>query len=486
MEHERHMPVVCPTRLSRFASIFRDRPSLSNDEITPEQRQRSMRIALASGVFSSIANKGMMGAALVGFARALGATPFWIGLLAAANGISLIGQPLGSYLLSRSSSRKGLFMRTAYIGRFALFALVGAALFLPPGAATVFLIFGVVIMRKFADALGSPSWMSWMTDLPTEHERGWFWSTRNMIVNIASMTAAVGLNWYLGSDPSMTKFAVYFAIVGVAGVLDIFFHRGVNGIRVAAENSRENPVRMFRRPFRDRAYGPVLLFHLLFSFGTGIGVSMLHLMLLEEIHLSYFEIGIFFSGIIGIMNVLASRVWGRLIDNLKEGPRLVLIICATASAIIPLIWPFVGPRDFVLITVNVILVGVFQSGNIISRMAVISAYSPQEHRPTYASMNVLVMAVGSMLGALLAGTLAEIFVGFSASWGPIIFTPLRSLFILSSGVRIMALFVLPFIREPESLPIGVYVRQVFALNPFHHDTWVYVREKVRKNGNGDG
>ncbi|HNZ38109.1 MAG TPA: hypothetical protein PKN69_01130, partial [Candidatus Latescibacteria bacterium] len=74
----------------------------------------------------------------------------------------------------------------------------------------------------------------------------------------------------------------------------------------------------------------------------------------------------------------------------------------------------------------------------------------------------------------------------SYTWGPFILTPLRTLYLISFSGRILALLLLPLIREPASVPLGVYVRQLLSMNPFDRDTYVYIKRKfsppVRNNG----
>jgi LysM repeat protein len=44
------------------------------------------------------------------------------------------------------------------------------------------------------------------------------------------------------------------------------------------------------------------------------------------------------------------------------------------------------------------------------------------------------------------------------------------------------------IREPGSIPMGVYVRQLLSLNPFDRDTYIYIKRKLSpptSNGRND-
>jgi MFS family permease len=470
--------------MSRLIDLFRNQPSVPHDQLSDEDRKRSMRVALSTVVFSSIYMKGTMGPAIVGLFRSLGATPFWIGMLSATSGLSLIGQPIGSYLLSRSKSRKKLFLRLTLTGRVMLWGLVAGAMFLPPGIATVLVLFVSVLGCRFTGAMGWPSWYSWMSDLAPEDQRGWFWGTRNMVSNTVGMVAALALNWYLGDDPSMEKFVAFFIVIAICGMLDIYMHRGIHGVNVAAENSREDVGEMFRRPFRDRAFLPIVVFSFIFGFSCSLGSGMMHLMLLEEINLSYFEIAIYLSGVLGVVNVVASKYWGRLVDNLHEGARIVMAVCSVIVAVLPFLWVVTGPRDHLLVIANVIGGGLGWSGYMIAKMALIAAYSPQEHRPSYAATNAVVGGIGTMLGALVAGILAQTFQDVSMVIGPLYITSLRIPYIFSGFARMLSLLILPFIRMPDSVPLGVYVHQVLTMNPFRRGTWVYVRERVRSQNGG--
>jgi MFS family permease len=465
--------------VSRFVEYFRYAPTLPASEITYAERKRSMRKVIAGWVFGTVFIEGIGGTPAVGLFRLLGATPAWIGLFVALPAIATIAQPISSYIIARTGSRKRFFLGISYPGRLMWILIVALGLALPHGSnVTLIIMFFLVFLTRLSLALSHPAWFSWASELPPKNELGEFWGNRQMWGRVSSMISLLALNYYLGTDPPYIRFAVFFVALCGFGWMDIFIHRGVVGVRM---EDREEIVPKFREmvlgPMRDPKFRPLLIFTLFFGFSCQLGGGMLPLMFLEEYHLSYFEISLYIPGLIGIVWIIGSRFWGRLVDNVREGDRLVFYVCSFAVATHILIFPMAGSRQHVIIAMPIILGGLSWSGYAIAMTALIIGLSPKNERPRYVATHMLFFGVGNMLGSLGAGQLAEMLVGFDMVLGPFKLTQFRSLYFFSALLRLACLVLLPTIRHHESLPIGVYVRHVFSLNPFERGTWVYVKRK---------
>ncbi len=475
-----------PPLLRDLKEFFRYRPSVLPGELTPADRQDSLRKLIMAWCLGTVFFEGISGAPLVGMFRSLGATPFWIGLLVAIPSLATLAQPIGSYFVARTGSRKRMLIRTAIPGRLIWLVIPTLGFFFPHNYFVIGVMFTLVLFSRLTIAFASPAWFSWVSDLVPEDERGTFWGSRQMWARIFGIAAAITLGWFLGKEPPYCKFIVYFCLMGFIGWLEIFIHRGVMGIRIPVPEQPPTLAALVLRPLRDRRFLPIIVFTFSINFATQIGGGMFSLMMLEEIKLSYLEISVFQVGILGLVTVLSSRYVGRVIDNLREGARLVFYFGALVTSLQALPWAAIPERAILPVAGTVILGGVGWAAYHIALTGLLMGYSPRDARATYSAMYAVISGFGSAFGSVLGGTIAEALQGMSYTWGPFILTPLRTLYLISFSGRILALLLLPLIREPASVPLGVYVRQLLSMNPFDRDTYVYIKRKfsppVRNNG----
>ena len=475
------IPTSDPPKHS-LLSYFRYRPTLPAEEITPRDRHDGMQKVILAWVAGSIFFEGIGGTPFVGMFRMLGATPAWIGLLVALPSLASLATPIGSWIIARTGSRKRFFLRFSYTGRAMWLVVIFAGLILPHGSpATLAFLFGCILFGRLSMALTQPAWWSWVSDLIPAEQLGEYWGRRQMWGRVSGVVGLLILNWFLGTDPTYGRFVFYFTIVSLFGLFDIFIHRGVTGVRV--EVNREEPPqfhRLFTEPIRDRRFRPLLIFVGCFAFTNQLGGGMLHLMFLEDFRLTYFEIALYMPGLLGIMWIIGSRFWGRLVDNLHDGRRVVFIVCSVVVATHVLIFVFTGPRQHSLIVAALTLGGLSWSGYHIALTALIIGLSPSHARAQYFAAYAVFFGIGDMLGAISAGQLAELFAGLNYQFGPLHITQFRTPYLISAGLRVACLLILVFVREPDSRPMGVFVRRVFSLNPFHRGTWVYVRSKFNR------
>ncbi len=473
-----------PTRfLASLTGSFRYLPTIDGNAIDPATRAVSIRRVILAWCFGSIFVQGIGSAPLVGMFRGLGASPFIIGLLAAIPALTMIVQPVSSYIVMRTGSRKRLFLWAAYPGRLVWIPIVLLGAYLPANNTTIALMLALVLLSRLSTELTIPAWFSWISELVPENRKGEFWGLRMMWGTIFGTASALYLGYYLGDSPPFSKFVVFFCVIAVLGWLDIFVHRGVVGVRMEPTPASVRLSSLISRPLRDLSFRPILIFTVCFSFATQLGGSMFFLLLLEEIKLSYLQISLYVAGLLGLFTILSSRLWGRLIDNLREGERLVFAASAAIVALVALPWTMMQAGQHIPIAVTIAVSGIGWGGLQVAVVSLLTAYSPAKERAVYVAVHASAAGLGNMIGALTAGTLASLLAGHSYQLGPIVLTPLRVVYAISAAARFSCLFLLPMIRQPDSRPISAYVRRMMSLNPFDRETWIYVRHRLK---NQDG
>jgi MFS family permease len=455
-----------------------------NESLPYADRKRSMNHVIVAWFFGMVYTYGVTGAPLVGMFREAGATPFLIGLLTAVPSFAMLFQIIGSYVVTRTGSRKRVFLFLTLPSRLVWILVTAFAVMLPPGVSTVTLLLALVLVSRLADFAAGPAWLAWMGDLIPEDERGNFWATRQMWGNIGGTVGMLALNWYLGESPPAHRYFVFFLIVSFMGWLDSYIHRGVHGVKVNMDQEQPGVLEMFRQPLRDKRFAPFLFFLLLFHTAVSISGSMFYLMMLEEIHLTYFEISLYVAALFGGISIISSRFWGRLIDRHWDGARLVFVVTCAGIAMTAFAWPLVEYRQHWLIGLIIGSAGFIWSGWGVALMTLLNGLSPSKQRVSYMAMFGVTVGLGAMMGGMIGGWIAESLQGFSTTYGPLILTPFRSTFLVAGILQVLFFTALSRIRQPESLPIGVYVRRLFSLHPFARGTYTYLWRTVT-NGSAE-
>jgi MFS family permease len=467
-----------------FKHYFRYTPTVHGNELPDDERRRSLRKVILAWCLGIVFFDGVAGAPMVGMFRSLGASPLWIGLLAALPPVATLVQPLSSYIIARTGSRKRLFLWSAYPGRLMWIPIVLLGYFLPSSGLTIGLLFFLVLVTKLSDSLSGPAWMSWISDLVRENELGRFWGTRQMWASLFSITGAMSLGYYLGTAPPYYKFIIFFTFITLLGWLDVFIHRAVWGVRLEVSPTPPSLRELVKVPLSDPSFRPLALFFGLFSFAVLVGGAMFPLLLIEEFKLSYFEISFFF-GIQAVFMIASSRLWGRLIDNIHDGPRVVFLISASIIALLAPPWTMIGVDQRFLVGLNFALGGIGWGAYQIAFTGLVIGMSSRESRAMYFAVTSVASGLGSAIGAVCAGAIAQHFEGFFFVWGPLKLTQLRMVYLVSGISRLSCLLLLPFIRQPKSLPIGTYVQRILTLNPLQRGTYVYIRGKFSDGKQAD-
>ncbi len=462
---------------------FRYAPTLPGEQLSIDERHRGMRKVIVAWCVGVVFFDAVAGAPAVGMFRSLGASPLWIGLLAAIPPIATLAQPVASYIVARTGSRKRLFLRSAYPGRVIWLPIVLCGYFLPRGDLSIAFLFVLVFFSKLSDSISGPAWMAWISDLVPENERGRFWGRRQMWASLCSVTGSLCLGYYLGTQPPYPKFIVFFGIVAFLGWLDVFIHRAVPGVRLDVPSKRPDFRELVTVPLRERSYRSLVLFYGLFSFSVAVGGALFPLLLIEEFGFSYFKISFFFGIQAGFM-IASSHLWGRFMDNVREGPRVVFLMCSVIIALLAPPWTMIPVGQNLLAGLNFALGGIGWGGYQIAFTGLVIAMSPRESRAMYFALAAVAAGVGNAVGAVCAGLIAEQLAGFSFFWGPFKLTQYRTLYLISGISRMSCLLLLPLIRQPESAPVGTYFRRAMSLNPMEPGTYAYLWKKFGKP-NGD-
>lgn len=383
---------------------------------------RSLLLSVVEGSFWAVYTSVVGGALLTGYALALGADDFQIGLMTGLASAAAIGALAGARHLGRCKSRKPMLVRALTLSRLAWLPLCLLPFLSLVPAAGLALLLGIVLVSALAGHFADTAWMSWMTDLVPPTIRGRYFSWRNSILGALCMASAFGAGKaYDGLKTTMDPlqaFAPVFVVAVVCGVVSIAILSRISEPPLQEEPAVP-PLQLLRLPFRHRHFRTLLLFWGLWTLATGIAAPFFQPQMIKHLHMSYTAIGLY-GAVSGLAALLFQPFWGHLIDRI--GNRAVLRINALGAATLPLYWFFATPDCLWPIWVNAVASGLFGPGILLGAFNLAMGTAPRQNRAAYLASFRLVGGLTAFAAALLGGAIAQATQGLSwhglgQAWG---------------------------------------------------------------------
>lgn len=435
--------------------------------------QRGLRLMLLdAGLISAMARLTGTGMVIVGFALALGASEFEIGLLAAGPMLGGMSQLLTDRILQRGESRKSVCLRMLTWGR--LLKLLPVLLPMVPvlfvrDHRVVWLILIVSASSAFG-SIGGVARLAWLSDLVPEHMRGRFFANRNLIVDAAGVSVLLVGGWLMDQwrGHHGERALGGFQVVMVAGVL--FGGMSLLLLRIVPEppmvrgQKEAGLLRTFMLPFQSPEYRKFMAFQVLWSFAAGFAGPFFSMYMIKDLGISYTLIGLYTN-----MGMAASlycvRFWGQLADRFGNKP--VLSVAAFMKAIFPFLWIFASPTSYVYLGL-VHLVRAFNSAQKLSQLNMALKLSPEANRAAYLAGYQALSKACSAVSPMIGGALATMMAGAALELPFLTLRGLHFMFILSGILRLSSLLVVRAIREPNVRTVRYMMRvlrQVEGVSP---------------------
>lgn len=389
--------------------------------MTEEEVAHGLRMLTLEGVtsigFWSITTSGLLAA----FALALGADNFQIGVLAA---IPFIIQPLqipAILLVERLRRRKVLAVTNWFGAQFVWLVIAAIPLLVSvPGDIAVALLLGLMAFRGIMAAVTNVAWNGWLRDLVPQDILGRIYSRRFSWATVAGMVFGLGSAlfvdyWRAHAAPESE--ALGYTIVLALGATFLGMASPVFMARVPEPEmaSPSGPLpslwNMVTTPFRDANYRQLMNFLFFWSFALNLAVPFFAVYMLQRIGLSVTAV-IAFSALSQATNVLFISVWGRLVD--RVGSKVILSVSASLFILVILGWTFTTapePHGFTipLLVILHVFAGVATAGVTLTVATIAMKLAPQGQATSYLAGASLATNVGSGLGPLAGGLLANFF-----------------------------------------------------------------------------
>jgi MFS family permease len=377
--------------------------------------ERTFRLVLYDALASEAMSTLATGVFLTGYALALGASSFAIGLLAAVPSAVQFLQFPAAVLVERVRRRRAISVWAAFIGRTFLIAAAGAALIGGLGG-VIMLILSIAIWQA-SQAVAGCAWNSWMRDLVPEESYGQFFGGRsaaNMAIATAlALLSGVAIDHWKQVLPghAILAYSALFLTSAAVGFVGVWLLSITPDEPMAPAAGRTHPLAMLAAPFRDKNFRRLMVFLGSWSFAANTATPFFAVYMLTSLGYSM-TLVVLLTTASQLSNIAAMRLWGNVIDG--HSNKAVLGYSAPLFLLCTLAWTFTGlpwvePFTFSLLLAVHVLMGIATAGVGLATGNIAMKLSPAGQATSYLAASSVVSASCAALGPIIGGLCADFF-----------------------------------------------------------------------------
>ncbi len=409
-------------------------PPTEPPAISEEDLESSMRKNVAAGALGTVWMVAVYGLPLPLFMEAIHASGFQLGLMGAVRQLAMFAQLPSAFLVERLRRRKPFWAVVATAHR-ALWLVPALLPFLWPDGGAYWVVV-LIIALGVSDALGNAGtapWLSWMADLLPAGRAGRFWGSRQRLLSIVLLGAALSFGWVLDAanraGHGLLGFSIVFAVAAIFGIGDIVIHLGVVEPALVRSGPGHSPWRRLTVPLQNRdfrrltlAMGAWTAALALPGYAGGIPGFFNVVYLHEAFGATYSEASwLILASALG--SVLWSRPIGQRIDH--WGARRVALWLMAIGPLFTSAWFFVSPaqvslplvgavpQPVVLISAASLVIGGFYGGIQLCQLRLTQAFTSSTGRTMAMAVHWSFVGVIGALGAISGGWIKD---HFPAAW----------------------------------------------------------------------
>lgn len=450
---------------------------LGPHELRGPELRRVLRLVTLGWFFGAIWAAATAGTPLTNYARALGASPFQFGLLAAMPYLGTLMNLPAALLIEATGRRKLIFLTGLYCQRllWVPLALVPMWIWRSQGNGTWAVpVFMTMFFVQYASwAIGGPAWQGWMSDIVPPGVRGTYFSRRRQWGLGSAMMGALAAGWVLdryasggGPDRMLTWCAVIFIVAAVFGNLDIVMFHWVPEVHSPPKRG-DDLLRAWGEPLHNKSFMCFVGFMATVTCGISFMGQFTTLFVLTRLAGTTSGGNTSTQLMLIVTPALAqlvmSSVWGRAAD--KYGKRPLLVLAGLGIVPLAVCWLFVTRETIWLGYLLSALGGALWAGIDVANFNIILEFAGTSSKTNkggsaYVGVSSVMSSLAGCCGGLAAGAIAG-HLG-DLHWQTTLFgeiTYFHVLFALSSFLRLAAVAVfLPFLHEPAARPAAEALR----------------------------
>ena len=384
-------------------------------QATEREDRRVLRLVLLDALASEAMGTLTTGVFLVGFAVALGADNFAIGVLAAVPFFAQLLQIPAVLLVERWRVRRDICVFSTAIGR--AFLVGAAAAPLIGGALGIKVLIASLAIYQGMAAIAGCAWNSWMRDLVPSSEHGRFFGRRTAATTALSVVAALGGGAIIDLWKSyMPEYAVFgysllFLVSVMVGYIGVYLLRITPDKPMAPAEKAGPALALLFAPLREKNFKRLILFLASWNFAANLAAPFFTVYMLRSLNYPITTI-LALTIASQLSNIVALGLWGALIDRFSN--KSVLGVAAPLFLACTLAWTFTGvpwvqPYTLYLLAVIHVLMGVATAGVGLASGNIAMKLSPPGQATAYLAANGVISAAAAATAPILGGRFADFF-----------------------------------------------------------------------------
>ena len=390
-------------------------PAAGLTQAAEREDRRVLRLVLFDALASEAMGTLTTGVFLVGFAVALGADNFTIGVLAAVPFFAQLLQVPAVLLVERWRVRRDICVFSTAIGR--AFLVGAAAAPLIGGSLGVKVLIASLAIYQGMAAIAGCAWNSWMRDLVPSSEHGRFFGRRTAATTALSVVAALGGGAIIDLWKSyMPEYAVFgysllFLVSAIVGYIGVYLLRITPDKPMAPAEKAGPALALLFAPLREENFKRLILFLASWNFAANLAAPFFTVYMLKSLDYPITTI-LALTIASQLSNIVALGLWGALIDRFSN--KSVLGVAAPLFLACTLAWTFTGvpwvkPYTLYLLAVIHVLMGVATAGVGLASGNIAMKLSPPGQATAYLAANGVISAAAAATAPILGGRFADFF-----------------------------------------------------------------------------
>jgi len=431
----------------RLQTIFQAKTMLTHAEV-----KRGLRVltweSMASTGFSSITTSTF----LVAFALALGANNFQIGVLASLPFVTDLIQIPAVWLVEKLRRRKFIVLFTWLISQLLWIPIALIPLFIDiPNDRAISILLGLMSVRGMLNALTNCGWSSWKRDLVPQHILGRYFARRLSLATAVAVVLGLGAGYFLDYWNAGGGGIIGYSCILLIGL--VFFGLASPALMVFIPEPMMPPAAGPRSPFfhtitiplREQNYRQFMKFLMLWGFASNMAIPFFVVFMLRQLNLPILTI-IALAMVSEIFTIISLRFWGPLTD--RFGSKLALYLSISLFLLVLMGWTFTAVlRNHALMVPLLVILHVFTGIAVAGIALTIETLSfklaPHGRATPYLTGVSLADSIGTGLGMLTGGLLADLLTGGSLNFDLSWVIPFQTFEIKFTGYHL--LFTLAFV-----------------------------------------
>jgi MFS family permease len=377
--------------------------------------QRVLRLILYDALASEAMGTLTTGVFLVGFAVALGAGNFAIGILAAVPFCVQLLQIPAVLLVERWRARRDICVASTAVGRAFLLGAAAAPV-IGGWLAVPVLIVSLAIYQAMA-AIAGCAWNSWMRDLVPSTQFGRFFGRRTAATTTLSVVLA-----FLGGvlidawkryvpDHTVFGYSLLFLVAAMIGYVGVYLLRITPDRPMVPAEKAMPPLALLVAPLREANFRRLIIFLSSWNFAANLAAPFFTVYMLKSLG---YPMTTILALTIGsqMSNLAALGLWGVLIDRFSN--KAVLEIAAPLFLACTLAWtmtgvPWIEPMTLYLLVIIHVLMGIATAGVGLASGNIAMKLSPAGQATAYLAANSVISAAFAAAAPILGGLSADFF-----------------------------------------------------------------------------